>query len=67
MEYAAGNNVDIETLWNDGIIRKVSGFKLVPYAIPRGNLAAYYPETNSLVPLSSFGDGSALRPSSPCR
>ncbi|KOC90320.1 FdhF/YdeP family oxidoreductase [Winslowiella iniecta] len=54
----AGENVDIETLWNDGIIRKVSGFKLVPYAIPRGNLAAYYPETNPLVPLSSFGDGS---------
>ena len=55
---AAGDLVDIETLWNDGITRKVSGFKLVPYAIPRGNLAAYYPETNPLVPLSSFGDGS---------
>ncbi len=54
----AGENVDIETLWNDGIIRKVSGFKLVAYAIPRGNLAAYYPETNPLVPLSSFGDSS---------
>ena len=58
MGYAAGDNVDIETLWNDGITRKVQGFKLVPYAIPRGNLAAYYPETNPLVPLSSFGDGS---------
>ncbi|AUX93587.1 FdhF/YdeP family oxidoreductase [Mixta gaviniae] len=56
--YAAGQNVDIETLWNDGITRRVSGFKLVPYNIPRGNLAAYYPETNPLVPLSSFGDGS---------
>lgn len=56
--YEAGQNVDIETLWNDGITRRVSGFKLVPYNIPRGNLAAYYPETNPLVPLSSFGDGS---------
>lgn len=56
--YEAGQNVDIETLWNDGITRCVSGFKLVPYNIPRGNLAAYYPETNPLVPLSSFGDGS---------
>ena len=56
--YAAGQHVDIETLWNDGITRRVSGFKLVPYNIPRGNLAAYYPETNPLVPLSSFGDGS---------
>lgn len=56
--FAEGDNVDIETLWNDGITRKVSGFKLVPYNIPKGNLAAYYPETNPLVPLSSFGDGS---------
>ncbi|SUP66987.1 putative oxidoreductase [Yersinia enterocolitica] len=51
-----GDLVEIETLWNDGIRRKVSGFKLVSYDIPRGNLAAYYPETNPLVPLSSFGD-----------
>ena len=51
-----GDLVEIETLWNDGITRKVSGFKLVSYDIPRGNLAAYYPETNPLVPLSSFGD-----------
>jgi molybdopterin-dependent oxidoreductase alpha subunit len=52
-----GELVDIETLWNDGIERKISGFKLVSYNIPRGNLAAYYPETNPLVPLSSYGDG----------
>lgn len=51
-----GELVEIETLWNDGVERKVSGFKLVSYDIPRGNLAAYYPETNPLVPLSSFGD-----------
>lgn len=51
-----GELVEIETLWDDGIERKVSGFKLVSYDIPRGNLAAYYPETNPLVPLSSFGD-----------
>lgn len=51
-----GDRVDIETLWHDGITRKVSGFRLVEYAIPRGNLAAYYPETNPLVPLSSYGD-----------
>ncbi|WP_345829618.1 FdhF/YdeP family oxidoreductase [Pantoea sp. BRR-3P] len=56
--FSEGQLVDIETLWNDGLTRRVSGFKLVPYNIPRGNLAAYYPETNPLVPLSSFGDGS---------
>ncbi len=53
---ADGDDVDIETLWNDGITRKVSGFRLVSYNIPRGNLAAYYPESNPLVPLSSVGD-----------
>lgn len=52
-----GDKVDIETVWHDGITRKVSGFKLVAYDIPRGNLAAYYPETNPLVPLGSVGDG----------
>ncbi|HAK33828.1 MAG TPA: CbbBc protein, partial [Pantoea sp.] len=54
--FTEGQLVDIETLWNDNISRRVSGFKLVPYNIPRGNLAAYYPETNPLVPLNSFGD-----------
>jgi molybdopterin-dependent oxidoreductase alpha subunit len=54
---ADGDTVDIETLWNDGVVRKVTGFKAISYDIPRGNLAAYYPETNPLVPLSSYGDG----------
>ncbi|NPE50312.1 FdhF/YdeP family oxidoreductase [Dickeya dadantii] len=52
-----GDRVDIETLWHDDIERKVTGFRLVGYNIPRGNLAAYYPETNPLVPLSSYGEG----------
>ncbi|MCC8367558.1 FdhF/YdeP family oxidoreductase [Xenorhabdus sp. PB61.4] len=55
--YQEGDLVDIETIWHDGIERKVCGFKLVPYTIPRGNLAAYYPETNPLVPMDSFGHG----------
>ena len=29
-----------------------SGFKVVPYNIPDGSCAAYYPETNPLLPLS---------------
>ncbi|WP_108650004.1 FdhF/YdeP family oxidoreductase [Dongshaea marina] len=51
-----GELVEIEALWPDGIERKVGGFKLVSYDIPEGNLAAYYPETNPLVPLESVGD-----------
>ena len=48
-----GDWVDIRTVWDDGQERRADGFKLVAYDIPRGNLAAYYPETNPLVPLSA--------------
>jgi anaerobic selenocysteine-containing dehydrogenase len=30
----------------------------VPYSIPRGSVAAYYPEANVLVPLDSVSEGS---------
>ena len=48
-----GDWVDIQTVWDDGQQRRADKFKLVAYDIPRGNLAAYYPETNPLVPLSA--------------
>jgi molybdopterin-dependent oxidoreductase alpha subunit len=48
-----GEWVDLHTAWSDGIERRADRFKLVAYDIPRGNIAAYYPETNPLVPLSS--------------
>jgi anaerobic selenocysteine-containing dehydrogenase len=51
-----GDWVDIHTVWNDGQERQADGFKLVAYDIPRGNLGAYYPETNPLVPLSAVAD-----------
>ena len=52
----AGQRVDFESVWHDGIERRAEGFLLVPYAIPRGGVASYYPETNALVPLDSFAD-----------
>ncbi len=33
-------------------------WKVVPYEIPKGNLAAYFPEANVLVPLDSVAKGS---------
>ena len=48
-----GDWVDIQTVWDDGQERRADRFKLVQYDIPRGCLAAYYPETNPLVPLES--------------
>jgi molybdopterin-dependent oxidoreductase alpha subunit len=44
--------VEIESLADDGQKRRVGGFKARPYSIPRGSIAAYYPETNPLLPLS---------------
>ncbi|CBA16586.1 FdhF/YdeP family oxidoreductase [Xanthomonas albilineans] len=52
----AGDWVDLESLCEDGVRRQAKRFMLVAYNIPRGCLAAYYPESNPLVPLSSFAD-----------
>jgi molybdopterin-dependent oxidoreductase alpha subunit len=38
--------------------RRAESFKAVPYEIPRGCAAAYYPETNVLVPVNSVAAGS---------
>ena len=46
------------SLWRDGVERRVSGFTLLEYDVPPGQAAAYYPETNPLVPMDSYGDGS---------
>ena len=54
----AGDWVDLESLCDDGVKRTARRFLLVEYDIPRGCLAAYYPETNPLVPLGSVGEGS---------
>jgi molybdopterin-dependent oxidoreductase alpha subunit len=39
-------------------VRRAERFKVVPYEIPRGCAAAYYPETNVLVPVRSVADQS---------
>ncbi|WP_067475962.1 FdhF/YdeP family oxidoreductase [Nocardia amamiensis] len=49
--FADGDLVDVVSEWTDGTERRVKGFRLVSYPTPRGNAAAYYPETNPLVPL----------------
>ncbi|PDQ18666.1 formate dehydrogenase [Mesorhizobium sanjuanii] len=49
----AGDRVDLITLSTDGVERRLSNFRIVPYAFPNGSCAAYYPEANPLVPLYS--------------
>jgi len=38
--------------------RRAERFKVVPYEIPKGCAAAYYPETNVLAPIGAVADGS---------
>ncbi|MEL0027689.1 MAG: FdhF/YdeP family oxidoreductase [Perlucidibaca sp.] len=54
--FAPGDKVDLVSLWDDQRERRVQGFTLVAYDIPAGQAASYYPETNPLVPLESYGD-----------
>ncbi|MEO1012066.1 MAG: FdhF/YdeP family oxidoreductase [Bacteroidota bacterium] len=49
--------VDIVSSY-DGIERRAKHFLTVPYGIPEGNLAAYFPETNVLVPQGHYAEGS---------
>lgn len=44
-----GDIVDIETLVDDGVERRVQGFTARAWDIPRGCAAAYYPEASGLI------------------
>ncbi|HEY0274849.1 MAG TPA: molybdopterin dinucleotide binding domain-containing protein, partial [Paenirhodobacter sp.] len=53
-----GARVDLTGLHDDGLLRRIAAFRLVPYDIPAGCIAGYYPELNTLVPHSAYGEGS---------
>ncbi len=55
--FAEGAWVDLIGAAPDDIERVAPGFKLVDHDIPPGCVAAYYPETNVLVPLDSHAVG----------
>ncbi len=40
----------------DGIERRAEQFLVIPYNIPKGNIAAYFPETNMIIPYNHFAD-----------
>ncbi|MGF7234227.1 MAG: FdhF/YdeP family oxidoreductase [Frankia sp.] len=48
-----GTHVDLVSVWSDGIDRRAPDFRVVAYPTARGCAAAYFPETNVLVPLDS--------------
>ncbi|HEY2752173.1 FdhF/YdeP family oxidoreductase [Phenylobacterium sp.] len=43
--------IDLTTVIEAEVERRVNGFRVVPYNIPPGCIGAYYPEANPLVPL----------------
>ena len=54
-----GDMVDLVTRWaGDDHLRRAPAFRIVAYQTPRGTAAAYFPETNALVPLDSTAVGS---------
>ncbi|MEV6721293.1 FdhF/YdeP family oxidoreductase [Streptomyces xanthochromogenes] len=53
---ADGAYTDLVSEWKDGVERRAPGFRVVHYPTARGCAAAYYPETNVLVPLGSTAD-----------
>jgi molybdopterin-dependent oxidoreductase alpha subunit len=55
---ADGSYADLVGEWKDGVERRAPGFRVVHYPTARGCAAAYYPETNVLVPLDSTADTS---------
>ncbi|WP_249161446.1 FdhF/YdeP family oxidoreductase [Actinospica acidithermotolerans] len=53
-----GQSVDLVSSWSDGLTRRAAAFRIVSYATAKGCAAAYFPETNVLVPLDSTADTS---------
>ncbi len=55
---ADGAYTDLVSEWTDGSERRAPGFRVVHYPTARGCAAAYYPETNVLIPLDHTADTS---------
>jgi hypothetical protein len=50
--------VGLETVWDDGVPRAMSGLRVTRYDIPEGCLGTYYPECNVLMPVGHHADES---------
>jgi len=51
LQLAQGDTVALRTPADDGVLRRVEGLAVVPYDVPEGCIAGYYPELNPLIPL----------------
>lgn len=49
----AGDYIEFQTALDPTTPRRAPGFKVIAYDVPPGCCAAYYPETNGLLPLAN--------------
>jgi molybdopterin-dependent oxidoreductase alpha subunit len=52
--------VALETIADDGVKRRVDGFAVKRYDIPKGCIGGYYPECNPLLPLWHYAEESKV-------
>lgn len=55
--FKKGDVVDIVSKY-DGVERRARDFVIVPYEIPRQNIATYFPEANEVIPYNHYARGS---------
>jgi anaerobic selenocysteine-containing dehydrogenase len=57
LELIKGSLVDLSSKMKSGLVTSPKWY-VVPYDIPEGNVATYFPESNMLIPLESVADRS---------
>lgn len=50
----AGEKISLETIFHDGVSRRVDDLTVLDYPMPQGSVAGYYPELNPLLPLDYY-------------
>jgi molybdopterin-dependent oxidoreductase alpha subunit len=60
LDLSEGDAVTLVTAADDGVDRRLTGLRVVPYDIPRRCIAGYYPECNQLIPLWHHAEGSKV-------
>ncbi len=56
--FADGQTVSLVSDADDGVHREVGPLKIVPFKLPDGCVASYYPEMNPLIALSHHDEES---------
>ena len=55
-----GDAIALQTIADDGVERRVDGLTIVPFDIPQGCIAGYFPECNPLLPLWHYAKESKV-------